>query len=57
MREEEVRRFLKFVTGSAVLLSKRITVTFNSLNGIQRRPIAHTCDCNLETNNLNFFLI
>ena len=48
MKEEEVRRFLRFVTGSAVLTSKSITVTFNNLSGMQRRPIAHTCDCVLE---------
>lgn len=48
MTEEEIRCFLRFVTGSAVLTSKKIIVTFNSLSGIQRRPIAHTCDCVLE---------
>ena len=42
IREEEVRRFLRFVTGSVVLTSKSKTVTFNNLSGMQRCPIAHT---------------
>ena len=47
MKEEELRQFLRFVTGSAVLTSQKITVIFNSLCGeIERRPIAHTsCVC------------
>ena len=48
MKEDEIRCFLRFVTGSAVLTSKRIAVTFNSLSGLQRWPIAHTCDSVLE---------
>ena len=30
------------------MVSGGITVTFNNLSGIARRPIAHTCDCCLE---------
>ena len=26
----------------------QITVIFNGLSGLGRRPIAHTCDCSLE---------
>ena len=48
MKIEEVRRFLRFTTGSSVLLNNRITVTFNSLSGLARRPIAHTCGCIIE---------
>jgi len=48
MNQAEVRRFLRLATGSSVIVSGGITVTFNNLSGIARRPIAHTCDCCLE---------
>jgi len=48
MKIEELRRFLRFVTGSSVLTSKEITIIFNNLTGAGRRPLAHTCDCVLE---------
>ena len=48
MSNEELRNFLRFVTGSSVLTSQGIKVNFNSLDGLARRPIAHTCDCTLE---------
>ena len=43
MKIEEVRRFLRFVTGSSALVVDEISVEFNSLTGMNRRPIAHTC--------------
>ena len=30
------------------MVSGGITVTFNNVSGIARRPISHTCDCCLE---------
>ena len=48
MNQAEVRRILRFTTGSSVMVSGGITVTFNNLSGIACRPIAHTCDCCLE---------
>ena len=48
MNQEELRRFLRYVTGSSVMMNSDITVMFNSLTGLARRPIAHTCDCTLE---------
>ena len=48
MKTEEVRRFLRFVTGYSVLLNNRITVMFTALSGLARRPIAHTCGCIIE---------
>ena len=30
------------------MINSNITVVFNSLNGLARRPISHTCDCTLE---------
>ena len=48
MKVEEVRRFLRFVTGSSALTVEEIKVQFNSLSGLSRRPIAHTCASSLE---------
>ena len=48
MRWSELRLFLRFVTGSSVLLAKKIKVSFNNLTGLARRPISHTCDCTIE---------
>lgn len=48
MNEVQLQNFLRFVTGSSVVLGKAIHVQFNGLSGLARRPIAHTCDCLLE---------
>ena len=48
VNQAEVRRLLWLTTGSSVIVSGGITVTFNNLSGIACRPIAHTCDCCLE---------
>ena len=48
MGGDSLRRFLRFTTGSSVLFNNRISVTFNSLSGLARRPIAHTCDSIIE---------
>ena len=48
MTSDELRSFLRFVTGSSVCPSNGIQVTFNHLSGFARRPISHTCDCVLE---------
>lgn len=48
MKRDEIRLFLRFVTGSAVYLAKSIQITFNDLCGLARRPISHTCSCTLE---------
>ena len=48
MKNDEIRSFLRFVTGSSVCSSKAILVTFNGLDGLARRPIGHTCSCSLE---------
>lgn len=53
MKQSEVATFLRFVSGSAVCLEKKITVSFNNLSGLGRRPIAHTCDCMLELSFLH----
>ena len=48
MKSTEVQQFLRFVTGSSVCSAKNITVSFNSLSGFTRRPIAHTCSSSLH---------
>ena len=48
MKIEEACRFLRFTTGSSVVIGKPLRVTFKNLSGLARRPIAHTCDAVLE---------
>lgn len=48
MKNEEARRFLRYTTGSSVLTGRNISVSFNGLSGLARRPIAHTCGYELE---------
>lgn len=48
MKVEEVRRFLRFVTGSSALTVDEIYIDFNTLSGVSRRPIAHTCASSLH---------
>ena len=40
--------FLKFLTGSDILVVNTISVTFTSLDGMARTPVAHTCGPSLE---------
>ena len=47
-KPNQLSLFLRFVTGSSVLIAKPIHITFNNLTGLSRRPISHTCDCTLE---------
>ena len=44
----KLRLLLRFVTGASVCLSDDIDVTYNNLEGFERRPIAHTCSSTLE---------
>ena len=48
MQAEQLTTFMRFVTGSGHCTVKTIDVSFNSLSGLARRPIAHTCDPLLE---------
>ncbi|KAK7138439.1 hypothetical protein R3I94_010191 [Phoxinus phoxinus] len=43
-----LRKMLRFVTGSDVICVKDIQVIFTPLEGLSRRPIAHTCGPTLE---------
>ena len=39
-----VNQFLAFVTGSNVIASSSINISFVELVGVSRRPVVHTCD-------------
>lgn len=43
-----LRRMLRFVTGSDVICVNKVEVMFTSVEGLARRPIAHTCGPALE---------
>ena len=57
MTNDELRTFLRFVTGSFVVSVSSIAISFNNLDGLARRPIAHTCTGTLELSTMyNTFL-
>ncbi|KAK3742020.1 hypothetical protein QZH41_014346 [Actinostola sp. cb2023] len=46
--KSSLKIFLKFITGSDTLVTESIQVSFISVEGMARRPIAHTCGPTLE---------
>jgi len=44
----QLKSFLRYVTGADALCVPYISVQFSSLDGLARRPIAHTCGSVLE---------
>ena len=48
MSNDELCRFVTFITGSFVISVKAITVSFNRLDELTHRPIAHTCSARFE---------
>ena len=44
----ELRLLMRFITGSCVCSSDKITVQLNGLSGLATRPTAHTCGCVIE---------
>ena len=48
MSVEQARSFIRFVSGSTSCMTNRLEVQFNTLSGLSRRPIAHTCSSTLE---------
>ena len=46
--QSQLKAFLRYVTGADVICVKHIVVEFSTLEGLARRPIAHTCGCVLE---------
>lgn len=47
MDQEELAELLLFITGSTVM-ADQITITFHSVSGVTRCPVAHTCSNLLE---------
>lgn len=43
-----LKKLLRFLTGSEAITVEKIEVTFTQLEGLSRRPIAHTCGPLLE---------
>lgn len=48
LNPQDLSNFLRFTTGSSVMIDQKISVTFNTLCGLAQRPISHTCSCVLE---------
>ena len=48
MSQNELRAFMRFVTGASVCLDQSIQVTFNSAEGLSKHPRSHCCDSTLE---------
>lgn len=46
--ERGLRKLMRFLTGSDIICVKDIQVTFTSLEGLARRPVAHTCGPTVE---------
>ena len=43
MKQDMVRRFLRFTTGSSVYLARSINIAFSKSSGFSRHPVSHTC--------------
>ena len=48
MDQAQLNSFLRYVTGVDVICVPHISVQFSTLDGLVRRPIAHTCGSVLE---------
>ena len=46
--QSQLKSFLRYVTGSDVICVSSIGIQFTTLEGLARRPIAHTCGAVLE---------
>ncbi|PFX13954.1 hypothetical protein AWC38_SpisGene21927 [Stylophora pistillata] len=46
--EAKLATFLRYTTASDVLVTDIITISFTNQEGLQRRPVAHTCSFTLE---------
>lgn len=46
--ESKLAMFLRFTTASDVLVTDTLTIFFTNQEGLQRKPVAHTCSCTLE---------
>ena len=49
--EGKLATFLRFTTASDMLLTDTLKIVFTSYEGLQRRPVAHTCGFTLDVPN------
>lgn len=54
LSDQQLLAFLRFWTSSDTLCFSKLNVTFNSNEGISRRPIANTCDAVLHVSRMYF---
>ena len=47
----ESTKFLRFLTGSDIIIIENTEVSFSAMEGLATRPIAHTCARILELPN------
>ena len=47
----ESTKFLRFLTGSDIIIIENTEVSFSAMEGLATRPIAHTCARMLELPN------
>ena len=45
---QKLSKFVRFISGSELMLFQAIQVNFTNISGLGRRPIAHTCNTVLE---------
>ena len=48
LEDFESMKLLRFVTGCDIIIIENIEVSFSAMEGLARRPIAHTCAAMLE---------
>lgn len=46
--DDRLGKFLRFTTGSDVIICSKIQVVFTKMSDFSRRPVGHTCGCVLE---------
>jgi len=45
---DQLRLLMRFISGSCVCTTDKISMEFNGLSGLARCSTAHTCDCVIE---------
>jgi len=43
MKPDELRAFFRFTMGSSVCSGRKINIQQNTVSGLGRRPVSHTC--------------
>ena len=48
MKPDELRAFFRFTTGSSVCSGRKVNIQWNTVSGLGRRPVSHTCSYQLD---------